>query len=370
MSKKIIILIIALAVISLFFLTQSKEDKFIYGVGVHSSHYKDFDGMKDLGVDMVREDLCWECAEKVKGVYDWKNGDKLVANATQRNISVLFILDYTNWIWAIPRGNKYAYVDCQEPGWSNFKEGYGKFAYEAAKHYKGKVEYFEIWNEPNYHFCTDSVDGTIEGTLKYGELMKEAYTQIKKANPDAKVVSAGTGTWNTVFPMFFEPLYQYGYNDYLDIVGVHPYTFPANPPINSEYIEFKNLEKLHNLMVSYGDKDKKIWITETGIPSAGCSFSSQNNCNIEWSNPGSTCCPKNLSLENQAKHLKEVYRFIDEKYPYVEAVFWYDYMEDASLNINDVERNFGITYANLTRKPAWYEYKNLIAVAKSSKNNS
>ncbi len=60
-------------------------------------------------------------------------------------------------------------------------KAYCAFAQAAAKRYKGKIDFWQIWNEPNGGFW--------KGTpLQYAALLAAAGQAIHAANPDAKVL--------------------------------------------------------------------------------------------------------------------------------------------------------------------------------------
>lgn len=126
-----------------------------------------------------------------------------------------------------------------------------------ATHYKGRLRYFEVWNEAN------DADGA-ETYLKYHI---KAYQAIKAANPDAVVTETGfaslayPGQWSKNFELgqvLQTRLLELGIDSYCDVYNFHyyPYQWQAEA-IVPEYVT--PIRKV---------TDKEIWITENGMGGA------------------------------------------------------------------------------------------------------
>ena len=57
---------------------------------------------------------------------------------------------------------------------------YGKYCEKIARHYRGKIDHWELWNEPYLSYGG--------GPKRFGELLEAGFAGIKRGNPDAKVV--------------------------------------------------------------------------------------------------------------------------------------------------------------------------------------
>jgi len=63
-----------------------------------------------------------------------------------------------------------------------------------AKHFRGRVKYFEIWNEENgWFFDSWGGNGRIPMVKAYGQALLAAAKAVKEANPEAIVVFGGRG---------------------------------------------------------------------------------------------------------------------------------------------------------------------------------
>lgn len=204
-------------------------------------------GTKDAGVKWIRcgagcTALDWGAIEKERGVFDWKAADAEVRGIIAEGASPLPILGYSPK-WA-SSGSDGSYPPADLHDWSDF-------VYRMVSRYKGKIKYWEVWNEPDIGFWK----GTIE---QYTDLLKSAYVAAKRADPECKIVFGGTAGVNLPFT---ERVYQNGGKYYFDVMAVHPYQWGDS--FDDEWF-VRQLTDLHRLMEKWGDGHKEIWLTELG----------------------------------------------------------------------------------------------------------
>jgi hypothetical protein len=196
---------------------------------------------QDLGVTRLRVLLIWS---RVIGAdanlkqrpstihYDWSAYDSLIDDAARHGIRLQLNLTAPAPAWAAG-DHKVGVVrpDAQE---------FGQFAAAAARHFKGRVDMYSIWNEPNYVGWLAPLRAEPE---LYRALYTAAYNGIKTADPAAKVLIGETAPYSeghrALAPLAFlrdvlcrnqiyapvkqcPPLHADGY-------AHHPYEF-ANPP--------------------------------------------------------------------------------------------------------------------------------------------
>jgi hypothetical protein len=256
-----------------------------------------------------------------------------------------------------------------------FKEAYGEFCYQTVKHYKGKVKYFEIWNEPN-GFWEPKLGDQYQAD-QYIELMKECYTRGKEANPEVIIMSAGIGTWDDLVEKYIHHYYINGAKDYFDIIAIHPYCdYSTGFPLAEQgktCSTIENIKKIRDIMVEYNDSDKQIWITEFGYPTEGCYISSTTVLGVTTYKV--TGCTTGLSEDNQNIRMINIFPTLREKYPYITAMFWYDFRDDCANNSRlppgclpnvitptcpvYTECRFGLVRNDYSKKPAFYSYQSL-----------
>ena len=150
-------------------------------------------------------------------------------------------------------------------------EDYKKFLSDAVNKYKGKVRYFQIENEPvGDNFWNDTPEN-------YALLLKEAYTTIKNACQECKVVIAGATSGkfsqgnDRFYDIVFSELQTYSEcaNGCHDIFDLHTASCDicSNPeedcsPDGCSYIK-RAYETAYNLQQRY-NFIKPIWSTEFG----------------------------------------------------------------------------------------------------------
>ncbi len=242
------------------------------------------------------------------------------------------------------------------------------------------VDAWEIGNEPNI----DAAYGWAAppDALAYKTLLCAAYNQIKAADPNAIVVSAGLAPTGRVAGndnghpgndkskqderQFLAELLDNGGGACLDVVGYHPYGYSADydvapdvvsadPPQNcTQGFCFRGAEKIYEIMQQKGIGDKKVWATEFG-----------------WiTQPPDSCLSdpvwegrqyQIVSADKQAYNLTGAYQYADEHWPWIGAMFVFnlDFNQNPDLLLCEQMRYYSIidlpaysALANMTKNPA------------------
>lgn len=212
----------------------------------------------------VRLGVEWGNIETAPGEYDWSTADRMIDDAIDSGMDVVGLLGVVP-PWqrdkkTAKRTEHTAPIDHNE---------FAKFAALAAARYGDKIAAWEVWNEPNiWDFWTTGAD-----PVRYTNLLKATYTAIKRADPDATVISGGLApsatTRVSMEPVeFLEKMYEAGAAGYFDGFGMHPYSFPLPPTSDegNEWNPWHHMKRSRALMERYGDGDKKMWLTEFGAP--------------------------------------------------------------------------------------------------------
>ena len=161
-------------------------------------------------------------------------------------------------------------TDTPGPGKAiNPNNPWARYTYESASRFKGRIQAWEIWNEPD--LAPTSANGWFgfwAGTIdQYVRMLKVAYISIKVANPEATVVMGGLAYWQQqdYFPKFLTALKrdaQAAANSYyFDVSAWHWYS-------QAGQLYFQTLWAREE-MAKVGINNKAIWITETNIPVCG-----------------------------------------------------------------------------------------------------
>ncbi|WP_101952741.1 VCBS domain-containing protein [Mycobacterium sp. 3519A] len=221
------------------------------------------DLLKADGVDTIRILIPWVGVEPSNDSWNWSAVDRMVNSAKARNMTVIGILNSPP-DWAMVPGSPSLGGPPADPA------EYAEFVGMVAARYAGKVSAYEVWNEPNYYrFWEPTPD-----PAAYTALLKVGYAAIKAADPNAVVVGgviaaapdAGTQAIDSV--RFVTEMYEAGAAGYFDALSFHPYSmalFSEGGSVAGSPLLMAN--QIHDVMVAYGDGNKKIWATEYGMPS-------------------------------------------------------------------------------------------------------
>lgn len=186
-------------------------------------------------------DVNWYDLEPAKGQWQFGRLDRYLSLAQQHGTGLLF-----------PFGNppSWAVARPQEP--SNLDD-WRAHVRTVVSRYKGRIQAYEIWNEPN---LKQFWGGTTDEMLA---LTKEASQIIHSVDPQAIVVSP-SATANYGIPWFTEFLKKGG-GQYVDVIGYH---FYVNPQTLSPEDMVPVIQQVRQLMSDNGLGNKPLWNTETG----------------------------------------------------------------------------------------------------------
>ena len=197
--------------------------------GQHPSYNYDSSIWKKMNVNVARawEDgamFLWSKIEPTKGNFTWEKADSYVAQNKAAGMDILGVLGYPSR-WAAEQPDP---ITDPRPGrWKpRSLEEWGNYVYQTVSRYKGKVKYWEIWNEVNFHppYLAASFSGSTE---EYLLLLKTAYTQAKLADPDSQILisgfsSADIPTADSIMPLTVtNAVYASGYYDIYNVHGYH-----------------------------------------------------------------------------------------------------------------------------------------------------
>ncbi len=175
--------------------------------------------MQQAGIKWGRQDFTWKKIERPQGVYTWEPYDRLVDQCHTHGLAIFGNLAYEP-----------AFHD---PRTAEGVAAYVAFAREATKRYKGKVDYWQIWNEPNGGFWKGSPE-------QYAALLAASGKAIHEANPDAKVLGLNMAFCDVLWAEKILKLVPY---DCFDIACFHPYRPPNAPEDKFDWWELDHYVK-------------------------------------------------------------------------------------------------------------------------------
>lgn len=224
------------------------------------------DRLDALGVHLVRRDFLWQDLEPAAGRFDFAAEDAAVDDSVARGLHTIGILAY-DAPWAAPDG---------DPATPPDPARFAAFAEATARHFAGRVDAWEIWNEPNvgYRFWKPREDGAA-----YARLLAAASAAVKRGNPRATVLLGGLFYHYegivTDAATFLEDAFTADprLGRWFDVLALHPYPHypPQAPPEADDGREQPvalMLARMRALLDYYG-APRPIWVTEYGWPVYG-----------------------------------------------------------------------------------------------------
>ncbi|MCU1407827.1 MAG: hypothetical protein JWQ43_4130 [Glaciihabitans sp.] len=287
-----------------------------------------FDAIAATGVDAVRLDLNWGQVQAAGSTsFDWTNTLRVYDAALSRGMEVL------------P-------VSSGVPGWVDVSDAcdqsYMNFVYQAGlKLIPRGITSIELWNEANL-----------------GQMSPQIYT-LKVLIPGAKgfraagvalgqtvgIISTGmapAATHDIYYSQldFLTEIYANGGKNYMDAIGNHPYTWPADPSVPGDYNWMIKSSELYAVMEANGDGSKKIWATEFGMPT----------------NLGDRGVTEAVQADYMQKGVTTWNSF-----SWAGPMVFYSF-QDLTARDEDPENNFGLRLATGVEKPALQVVRDAIAL--------
>ena len=147
---------------------------------------------------------------------------------------------------------------------------YGDFVAAVVSRYRGRITYFQLWNEPNIYpeWGEQAVDPEA-----YTELLCTGYRRAKEANPQAVILAGALSPTVSLSGrdlndlIFLQRMYAAGAGDCFDILSAQGYGLwsgPTDQRLRPTVINYPHNLFLRDVMVDHGDAAKPIWISEMG----------------------------------------------------------------------------------------------------------
>lgn len=204
-----------------------------------------FDGWR-----LLDSGVSWKAIQPTPLTFDFNRLDLWVNIAQAKQVDLSYVF-YAPPPWASSRPN--------EPGANGLGtaaepaniEDWRNYVRRVVTRYKGRIQYYEVWNEPNWkNFYTGS-------WTNLSTLVKEASLIIREVDPDAKIILPGLASEHGL--SVIDDFLATGVGKYVDIIGYHFYTGHRPPEVL-----FEMVKKLKRSLNNAGLSQKPIWNTEFG----------------------------------------------------------------------------------------------------------
>ena len=280
----------------------------------------------EAGFHWLRQEFPWEDIE-IHGKGDftdrrnepaksaWEKYDNIVDLAEQYDMELIVRLSNPpSWTRAAgDAAGTYAPPD-------NYDD-FGDFVAAVVERYKGRVQYYQIWNEPNIYPEWGEAPVSPED---YTELLKVAATRAREVDPNVVIISGALASTidldgvsvpgrNFNDLTYLQRMYDAGAAPYFDILAMQGYGLwsgPTDQRMQPRVINFSRPRYVRDVMVRNGDAAKPIWISE-----------------MNWNAVPDEVADKRygqVSLEQQAGYLPMAYERIQQEWPWLGvANTWY-----------------------------------------------
>lgn len=250
------------------------------------------------GVKWERLEFKPSVLSAVKGEYDFSYYDTLYGIAVRHGLSCMGLFSH---YW--PAGAR----PFTQEGYDAWIEAFRR----TAEHFKGRIRFWEIWNEPNIGYWKKGA------RADYTALLNGAGRVLKDIDPDARIVAFSTASVD--FPYINSRIAE---GATFDAISVHPYRF-ADPEEHRLLGQLSALTSLAHGAPSF--------LTEVGWPTG--------------------CDARTFTEREQAGHMARFFLTAAGS-GNVHSIYGYDFIDDG-FNPLEREGNFGVLRRDFAPKPAY-----------------
>jgi hypothetical protein len=271
----------------------------------------------DAGFHWIRQEFSWEDIEiHGKGDFQdrrhepyrsaWEKYDHIVDLGSQHGLEIIARLSNPP-AWSRALGDEAGAFAPPDD-----LDDYGDFVEAVVRRYQGRINCYQIWNEPNIYPEWGERPVSPE---EYTELLRIGYTRIKAACPGCVVISGALAQTIPLGPrdlndfLFLQRMYDAGASDYFDVLAMQGYglwSSPTDRRMRPRVLNFSRPLYLREIMVDNGDAAKPIWITE-----------------MNWNAPPPDFPDKQfgfVTLEQQARYAVEAFQRAQREWPWVGVI--------------------------------------------------
>lgn len=280
------------------------------------------DILRQAGATTIRDEISWGQVETQPSVLSVPPAqDEYVRSAVASGLDVLIILDY---------GNRF-YDQGERPTSEAAMAAFTRYATFMAKHFRGVVNKFEIWNE------WDIPIGGVTGPgdpADYMRLVRTVSVALKEVDPNITVV-AGAMTNAAMYNGFLDGTLAGGLLQHCDVVSAHPYNWGEELQARRPEAWLTRMDWLQSKLRDHnGGRDFPVYVTEMGWPTQ-----------ID---------ERGIATNRAGAHCARMY-LLAATLPYLKGLWWYD-LQDDGWGATEPEDNFGLIRADETPKPSYYSY--------------
>ena len=175
-----------------------------------------YDLVAQMGVHYVRLQSGWQRTERQKGVYDFSWLDGIVDSFIARGQEPWIDFCYGNDLYSESAKEYFGAVGIPPIFTEEEKAAWIRYVEATVRHFRGRVTWYEIWNEPDGVWCWKHGSDARE----YADFAVATAEAIHRADPGAKAIA---GVLCTVNLPYFKIMFDRGVAQAADAVSFHRY---------------------------------------------------------------------------------------------------------------------------------------------------
>ena len=171
----------------------------------------------ESGVKWARLQSGWQRTERVKGVYDFAWLDEIVDHMISVGVEPWLCLCYGNELYSPAAKEYFGAVGIPPIFTEEERDGWREYVKATVTHFKGRIHYYEVWNEPDGNWTWKHGPNPLE----LADFTVATARACKEADPDCEVL--GLVLCKEDKPEFREELCATGVCEALDGITYHCY---------------------------------------------------------------------------------------------------------------------------------------------------
>ncbi len=277
----------------------------------------------------------------------WDKYDNIVSLAEARGIDILARLD------APPKWAHEGYADLGDFGPPAKFERFADYVGAVVARYKGRIKYYQIWNEPNIYPEWGNQRVNPED---YARLLCLAYDRAKSIDPDVVIVAAALAP--TVAQdgrdlsdlIFLQRVYGAGAGRCFDVAAAQGYGLwsgPGDTRLSPLETNVARHTLMRDIMVRNGDARKPMWLSEVNwnaVPDQPDTIAGVGRYGM-------------VSLEDQARYVPELIARARREWPWVSAMSIWFFKPASDAGQNDSSYYFRMVEPDFTPLPLYEAMK-------------
>ncbi|MBC6937862.1 MAG: hypothetical protein DWB42_18815 [Chloroflexi bacterium] len=319
----------------------------------------------EAGFKWIRQQFPWEDIEihgrgdfedrrnvdAVGIISAWDKYDNIVALAENYGLNILARLD-----------NPPAWTHVQNPDIGSSAppddlQDFVNYAVAVAERYKGRLHYYQIWNEPNIYPEWGNQPVSPEA---YTDLLCRTYNALKTVDPTIVVVSGplsptvSLAAENLNDFIFLQRMYDAGAGACFDVMSAQGYGFYSGPTdrrLRPMTLTYARHLYIRDIMAANGDAHKPIWLSEAAW---NAQPEDPNIVQVQYGNFGI------VTEEQAARYMPLAYRRAQEEWPWVGVIFYWFFKHEDDSRKNQAHYYFRMAEPDFTPLPVYDSMKTYI----------